>query len=448
MKKFEYRHVFTKEYNFYLEKANELLNTISFDLSKDIIDLSYQDIICYFQSNYNIHFAFFEANPLEFPENNSWEVDKIENDQSWIKHKNLISNASFEFLDNEIVERISGITIPHGDRTLIFINQDRPFRRIIFTILHELCHYYFHIRNNSKALIFTSLNSEQLEGKYSDELIPFENEANIIGSILFCPTEKLEHMLLCSYNFKDMCRYTQMSESAMHNRLLNYFKHILHLNNQNALNFVLKIRNGQSHIYGPINYKISAKLQNQEKASTNLYSTNIICEICHFKPNEIGSKFCPICASKKTKLYNTLSYLKKEKVMKYSIVKTNSQGTPLDCPKCGTDNLEDNFNYCPYCALFIHNMCLGSNDNRFIETSNFGDYEEKSIYEQASSACGEYLDGGYRYCPKCGNETSFLRQKLLKNWEEELSALEASKKEKDLFFIEEDIDIPNEDLPF
>lgn len=274
MKKYEYQHVYTDEYNIYLEKANNLLNIISTSLEEDITNLTYQDVIFYFQSNYNIHFAFFEAKPSEFLDGELGETP-VKSDSNWIKYKELIPNASFEFLDNEIVERISGVTIPSGDRTLILINQDRPLQRIIFTILHEICHFYFHIKNTNNPLAFISLTSEQLEGQYSDEIIPFENEANIIGSILFCPTKKLEHMLLTKYPFKDMCRYTKMSESAMHNRLLNYFEHCLQLNYRVALSYVMKIRHGDINIYYAIIYKIKAKLKTEKEQEEHLIQQEI-----------------------------------------------------------------------------------------------------------------------------------------------------------------------------
>lgn len=258
MTKFEYQHVFSDEYNEYLEKAEELLFSISIQFNKPIDKLRYDDIINYFRINFNVYFAFFEADPTELYGDKGWP--KTQPDSSWIKYKDTIQGADFCFLDSEIVDRISGVTIPEGNRTLILINQDRVYPRIIFTILHELCHFYFHIRDKDKKQAFVSLTNDQIDGQYSEELIPFENEANIIGSILFCSGERLEYMLAKKYTFKDLCRNTGMSEPAMHNRLLNYIEHALRLPFRLALNYVLKFRAEDPKTRQILRYKVQQQI--------------------------------------------------------------------------------------------------------------------------------------------------------------------------------------------
>jgi Zn-dependent peptidase ImmA (M78 family) len=264
MAKYEYQHVPTEMYNRYAEKANLLLQDIAYSRNIEIKDIRYKDIISFFQTKFNLHFAFFEADPAEiFKLDDEWPPTPV--NLSWIKYKDLVYKPDFQFLPAEIVERISGVTIPSGKRTLIMVNQDRVIQRVIFTILHELCHFYFHILDKQKSQVFVSLSTNQIEGHYSPELIPFENEANNIASILFCPAERLEYMLIKKYTFKDMCRSTGMSEPAMHNRLLNYFEHILHLTHRLALSYVFKIRNQNINIYPSIIYKINAKINEQSR---------------------------------------------------------------------------------------------------------------------------------------------------------------------------------------
>ncbi|WP_242387289.1 ImmA/IrrE family metallo-endopeptidase [Enterococcus gallinarum] len=259
MTKYEYQHVTTNEYLEYAKKANNLLSAISYSQKIGLKDINFQNIIEFFQSKFNIHFVFFDVDPTQKDEHAT-----PQSDSSWIKYKDVLSEASFQFLPMDIVTRISGITIPKGKRTLIMINQNRVLQRVIFTILHELCHFYFHILDGKKRQVFVSLNNDQIEGQYSQELLPFENEANNIASILFCPTKRLEYMLIKKYSFKDMCRHTGMSEPAMHNRLLNYFEHILLLPNHLALSYVVKLRKQNISIYHSIIYKINAKI-NEEK---------------------------------------------------------------------------------------------------------------------------------------------------------------------------------------
>ena len=260
--KFEYRHVSTKQYRIYYEKAQLLLSEISAVQSIPVQNLTYKDIISYFTANYNIHFSFFDLDPLKKRENRSWA--RAVPNKGWIKYKDVIKDASFTGLDEEIVKRVSGFTIPDGNRVLIMINQDCVFPRLIFTILHELCHFYFHINNELNQDVFVSLTGDKLEGKYSKEMIPFEDEANNIASMLFCPKQKLEEMLLNDMKFKYMCRAVGMSGPAMHNRFLNYFEHILEMPHSLALKNVWSARNGDRQVRNLVKYKIRALKKREE----------------------------------------------------------------------------------------------------------------------------------------------------------------------------------------
>lgn len=124
------------------------------------------------------------------------------------------------------------------------LNQVMPKQRIIFTILHELVHLHFHNTNQKKYLIFAS----KFSGVYPSEMIPFEDEANVIASLLFCSTEQLETFLLRKSSFSYICSQTCMSKSALHNRLLNYFQHILTMSYQQALAYVLRLRENEKKL--------------------------------------------------------------------------------------------------------------------------------------------------------------------------------------------------------
>ena len=125
MKKVEYRVVDSNVYNKCLNLANELLNQISAQSQIPVSKIFPKDIILYFESNYNINFSFFESKKNE------------------IIYKDLVQNPDFIILDDSLVHRTSGLTMPKKDRTLIFINQSMPLTRIKFTILHELTHLYY-----------------------------------------------------------------------------------------------------------------------------------------------------------------------------------------------------------------------------------------------------------------------------------------------------------------
>ncbi|MDG4955995.1 ImmA/IrrE family metallo-endopeptidase [Lactococcus lactis] len=219
MKKVEYRVVDSNVYKKCLNLANELLNQISAQSQIPKYKIFPKDIILYFESNYDINFSFFESQKNE------------------IIYKDLVQNPDFIILDDSLVNRTSGLTMPKKERTLIFINQSMPLTRIKFTILHELTHLHFHKLEDNKK-IFTS----KFSGKYSDDILPFEDEANIIASLLFCSTPKLEMLLTRNYSFDKIKSITGMSIKGLHSRLLNYLHHILGLSNSEALELVLKLR--------------------------------------------------------------------------------------------------------------------------------------------------------------------------------------------------------------
>ncbi|MDM7509265.1 ImmA/IrrE family metallo-endopeptidase [Lactococcus lactis] len=247
MKKVEYRVVDSNVYNKCLNLANELLNQISAQSQIPVPKIFPKDIILYFESNYDINFSFFESKKNE------------------IIYKDLVQNPDFIILDDSLVNRTSGLTIPKKDRTLIFINQSMPLTRIKFTILHELTHLHFHKLEDNKK-VFTS----KFSGKYSDDVLPFEDEANIIASLLFCLTQKLEMLLTRNYSFDKIRSITGMSIKGLHSRLLNYLHHTLRLSNSEALELVLKLRDNDYKTTIQIKHLVNNKNNQIRKHKTIL----------------------------------------------------------------------------------------------------------------------------------------------------------------------------------
>lgn len=238
MKQFEYRAVSPKFYNQCLTKANTLLDQISKALKKPKIKITPLDIIEYFEINYNILFTFFEEAP-------SHNINKFEG---------LVRNSSFECVNIKLANRLPGFTYPSNGRIVIMVNQTLPRSRVIYTILHELCHLYFHnIEENKK--IFAS----KFYGNYSNSVLPYEDEANVIASILFCPTTKLESLFYNSYSFNKIALVTNMSNKALHNRLINYLYYILRLPRPQALELVLGLKNNNQKASDKIKYLVLQK---------------------------------------------------------------------------------------------------------------------------------------------------------------------------------------------
>ena len=63
--------------------------------------------------------------------------------------------------------------------------------------------------------------ASKFSGVYPDDVLPFEDEANIIASLLFCSTPKLEMLLTRNYSFDKIKSITGMSIKGLHSRLLN-----------------------------------------------------------------------------------------------------------------------------------------------------------------------------------------------------------------------------------
>lgn len=221
MKKIEYRLVNPSIYKKCLENTDKLLKKVSLYTQKPIIKITPKDIIFYFEEHYNIVFTFFDK----------------ESSARYIKFSYLAKNLNFITLHEKLVCRMSGVTIPEEARVVILLNQTMPLSRIIFTTLHELCHLHFHELEGNRR-IFAS----KFSGKYPDELMPFEDEANVMASLLFCPNVKLEAFLTKNISFNKIKSMTNMSKKALHSRLLNYFIYIIGLNHDEALSLVLNYR--------------------------------------------------------------------------------------------------------------------------------------------------------------------------------------------------------------
>ena len=88
-----------------------------------------------------------------------------------------------------------------------------------------------------------SLNNEMIVGDYPTELQSFEDEANIVASILYLPDEAIVDLITKGYNYHDIQEEIKISNKALFNRLRNF----LIYNNippYKATNIVTNFRNG------------------------------------------------------------------------------------------------------------------------------------------------------------------------------------------------------------
>lgn len=84
--------------------------------------------------------------------------------------------------------------------------------------------------------------------------------------------------------------------------------------------------------------------------------------------------------------------------MKYTTkIILNQNGKAIRCPVCDNEEVSPDGNYCHICGTCLINQCTNYDD----------------AYNQG---CGHIAAANARYCVYCGAPTTFLRDKILKPW--------------------------------
>ena len=90
--------------------------------------------------------------------------------------------------------------------------------------------------------------------------------------------------------------------------------------------------------------------------------------------------------------------------MLYKSTKLNEYGKALTCPHCDNDELTPG-EFCMICGSNIINRCA--------------DTPDAASPDVTVKSCRYVLPGNARYCPKCGNESTFYQKGWLKDWRSE-----------------------------
>lgn len=90
--------------------------------------------------------------------------------------------------------------------------------------------------------------------------------------------------------------------------------------------------------------------------------------------------------------------------MLYKKIRVNENGKALVCPHCDNEELTQG-DYCMICGCNIINRCADTPD-----------HNESSVIVKT---CRTVLPGNARYCPKCGNESTFYQKGWLRDWRSE-----------------------------
>ena len=221
----------------YHENANRLLMDISNHFNVHISQITFDLIIEFFETKFNILFVYFEADLMY-----KW----LSNKKQEVKY-NLTSKNSLSLVDFSFCNVCSGMTIPDFERNrfIVYINQDVVKSRVMFTILHELTHIYFHLMSSVYDKVLVSKTSSNYSDSYPTEIAPLEDEANTIASILFLNDYKLLEYINSGLTFKQLIDLSQMSKPALHNRLMNFLMYNCSCQEYYALSIVQGYKNDE-----------------------------------------------------------------------------------------------------------------------------------------------------------------------------------------------------------
>ena len=251
--------------------------------------------------------------------------------------------------------------------------------RYRWNIAHELGHIMLeHHKEHKKTRIFRS-------GLSTFEYNELEEEADYFASLILVPhAALLGFKIKNANNIKLMCR---ISEPAAKRRYYEFAEWKSHLNANDEYD------NRIFHLY--FNFIFKKKCKNCGTGVIQRYG-----------------KYCPICGQK-----NKLEWGDVDN-MKYPLLETHENGKLKECPICHNEETGIDGSYCQICGKQLINICVN------MECT--GD---------------ESLPCNARYCPTCGQQSSFLKNGLLKLWNYE----EYLQHSDPYFNLPDEID---EELPF
>ncbi len=251
--------------------------------------------------------------------------------------------------------------------------------RYRWNIAHELGHVLLnHHTTNSRSRLFRNTLSQS-------EYRALEAEADYFASYILVPYAAFEEVKFQnSFEIASMCKISGAAAQYRYNDYLIWSK--------------------DGKFQDDFDYKIKRLFS--EVVHIRYVNKYFSCSACFSHWSLKDSKYCPICGSHV--IHNASIG---EMGMEYSFVALDESGRAKICPRCGNPHMVPEGNYCIICGAHLVNEC---SDMQVQIGPNYDDV-------RLSPACskGKKLPGNARYCPFCGNETTFLQQKLLSPWDDD-----------------------------
>lgn len=246
--------------------------------------------------------------------------------------------------------------------------------RYRWNIAHELGHIFLgHHTKYPQTRLFRNSVDSSLYHLLEDEADQFAAYILVPHSVL------LMHRISTSQDIASLCR---ISGHASRYRMTNY-----------SLWYERKQVEPYDHqILNAFSYYIDESVRHliiQDAHCVEWIEKHHTCPKCGTFHGDQLYKFCPICGHE-----NILSnWGGKQSAMIYNGIELNPAGKCCVCPTCKNEQPHDKGDFCIVCGQIIVNRC-------------------------SSFDCSHHepLPGNARYCPYCGNETTFLLKKILSPW--------------------------------
>ena len=266
-------------------------------------------------------------------------------------------------------------------------------KRINWTLAHELGHILL------RHLVDFNLTKICRNGMDDPEYQILETEANTFASELLCSPALINILPVSDINIKDISHLFDISYEASiytKKKLQDYPE--LHASHSSFF---------RKQFYDFLNVKY--------------------CMDCHYHFILKGAEFCPICGSNHIRWGNfnlpifTFSKDKESKevhIMHYKNYPTAENGHIKDrCLRCGNEDLNEDFDFCPICGAPTTNTCIGI-------PNAWSDRDHPPV-----DGCGKVLPINARYCPYCGEYSSYFYLQLLPHWEAEAREIQKEEAE-------------------
>lgn len=276
---------------------------------------------------------------------------------------------------------------PNYDVKLIIYNDAQPYRRIRFSLAHELAH-----------IVMGHLNDERTElsrGGLPDPIYyAMEGEANVFSGNFLAPPilvhEYAKEKITDAWSIANL--FELSLEAVRDYRIPDYDLWLRTEPQKNEKNILARcIPRLHPHTCG--------------KCGGTHYGKSI--------------QYCIYCG-KKYRLDNVPldwdsvisdSSLEWRDNVQYREFPTDDEGRLRECLECENEVFADSGIYCHICGKPIKNTCCH-------------DYDHDGVAYSCAKAMQNGIPSNARYCPYCGEPTAFYRADVLQSWEEEKKKIE------------------------